>query len=126
MKCAETCPNPCYKERDASVEMRYVTCVLRSMADRFFSELIPPSRIRVRLYGGASLFKGITAGISVGEKNVAAARATLSSLGLRIAEQETGGEVGRTVVYDSVTDRVEVRSPSLEDKTTSLNVRIPV
>lgn len=57
------------------------------------------SRLVLKIVGGARMITGPGANgaLNIGDRNVASARTTLSSLGLRIAAEDTGGVRGRTV-----------------------------
>lgn len=62
--------------------------------------------------GGATMFRAsldrrIT---TIGERNLAAVHAILGGLGIPIEREDTGGERGRTVVFDSETGGMEVRT----------------
>jgi len=65
-----------------------------------------------KLVGGAALFGQMLggAGQQMGDRNVAAARAALTSLRIPIVASETGGASGRTVSMDVSDGRIEVRS----------------
>ncbi len=60
-----------------------------------------PSRLVVKIVGGARMITapGINGALNIGDRNVASARATLATLGLRIAAEDTGGVRGRTVRF---------------------------
>jgi len=70
------------------------------------------SRLTARLIGGASMFTSLQPGgaMQVGERNVAAARATLHRLGLRLTGEAVGGDFGRSVEFDVATGKVVVTS----------------
>jgi chemotaxis protein CheD len=70
------------------------------------------SRLTARLVGGASMFTTLQpAGtLQMGERNVAAARAVLHRLGLRVIGEAVGGDYGRSVEFDLATGRVRVTS----------------
>lgn len=68
--------------------------------------------ITARLVGGASLFGPLlaTGGVTVGTRNVDAARAALQTARVRVTSDLVGGSAGRSVFFDVGTGRVEVRS----------------
>lgn len=68
--------------------------------------------ITARLVGGASLFGPLlaTGGVTVGARNVDAARTALQTARVRVTGDLVGGSAGRSVFFDVATGRVEVRS----------------
>lgn len=68
-----------------------------------------PSRMIVRLIGGAELAGG-GGPFNVGPKNVAAARERLTAHGLLVAREVVGGSVARTVHLDLTQGRIRVTS----------------
>lgn len=57
------------------------------------------SAITANVVGGASMFEYSANSLNIGERNTAAVRGLLNDLGVRIAHEETGGKVGRSVYY---------------------------
>ncbi|MDN7023392.1 chemotaxis protein CheD [Methanoculleus sp. FWC-SCC1] len=55
--------------------------------------------IVAKLVGGASMFEYSAANLNIGERNVEEIRALLQSRRIRIEAEETGGKVGRSVMY---------------------------
>lgn len=49
--------------------------------------------------GGASMFEFSANSLNIGERNTTAVRDVLREQGIRIAHEETGGRVGRSVYY---------------------------
>jgi chemotaxis protein CheD len=63
-----------------------------------------------KLAGGATLFPELRpAQGRVGPRNVDAARKALAAAGIDVAAEDTGGTVGRSVVFDVATGKVAVR-----------------
>jgi chemotaxis protein CheD len=58
-----------------------------------------PKRMTAKLIGGASMFGNLTpsGAVQMGERNVVAARQVVEDHGIRVAAEETGGTVGRSV-----------------------------
>jgi len=58
-------------------------------------------RLRAKIIGGAEMFKFLAKNhVSVGEENVAMARKILQDLHIPIVSEDTGGTVGRAVIFD--------------------------
>ncbi|MCE5337088.1 MAG: chemotaxis protein CheD [Methanomicrobiaceae archaeon] len=55
--------------------------------------------ITATVVGGASMFEFSATSLNIGERNAAAVKDLLRELGIRIAHEETGGKVGRSVYY---------------------------
>jgi len=52
-----------------------------------------------KLVGGACMFAYSSANLNIGERNVEAIRTLLNSHRIRIEAEETGGRVGRSIIY---------------------------
>ena len=61
------------------------------------------ARFRAKLAGGANMFPDIvsTKSMAIGERNIISAHDTLKSRGITITGEETGGHIGRTIVFDT-------------------------
>lgn len=70
--------------------------------------------IEAYLTGGAHMFEGSEDAIisSVGEQNLRATRTILEELGIAIVYEHAGGSQGRTVVFDSASAEIEVKTLS--------------
>ena len=69
-------------------------------------------RVSAKLVGGASMFANLmpAGGINIGERNVAAARQALAECGVPVVAEDIGSDHGRSVQFNLVDGRVEVRS----------------
>ncbi len=69
-------------------------------------------RIRATIVGGASMFGNLlpAGGVNIGERNVAAVRATLQVVNVPIVAEDIGSDYGRSVYLFVDDGRVEVRS----------------
>ena len=70
-----------------------------------------PSRLRVWMIGGASMFalEG-SAALQIGQRNVEVAKKKLAAAGIVHFAEETGGSTGRTVELDTRTGEVSIHS----------------
>lgn len=70
------------------------------------------ANLRAYLAGGANMFAGSDDRkiATIGEQNVEAVHKILDELGIEIAYEETGGIQGRTILFDTNTGRIEVKS----------------
>jgi chemotaxis protein CheD len=85
-----------------------IPLLMREMCDRGAR----PERIRAKIIGGASMFGNLipNGGINIGERNIAAVRASLATLSVPIVAEDTGSDYGRSVYLHVSDGRVEVRS----------------
>lgn len=65
--------------------------------------------MEVHMYGGASLFRGRTGAFDIGSRNIGVVRKVLAHNGVRLASEDVGGSVSRTVTLDVRTGQVTVR-----------------
>jgi chemotaxis protein CheD len=67
--------------------------------------------LEAKLVGGASMFKVFDENPgAIGTKNVEAAKKKLENESIKIVANDTGGNVGRTVIFDLTTGLVEVKT----------------
>ncbi len=68
--------------------------------------------IQARLIGGASMFTALlrAGAVSLGTRNVQAARVACASSGIPIVAEDVGGETGRSVYFAVKSGQVTVRS----------------
>ncbi len=90
---------------------KYADTAIPALLSRMLKRGSRLQDIRACLAGGANMFKAsgdlqITA---IGEKNVQAARRILGQLQIPLAYEDTGGERGRTVLFNTHTGEVQVR-----------------
>ncbi len=70
-----------------------------------------------KIAGGASLFgKLLSAGGSMGARNVAAVRAALERASVEVKAEDVGGDTGRTVVLDVASGAMTITSVQREDR----------
>ncbi|HWT96044.1 MAG TPA: chemotaxis protein CheD [Terriglobales bacterium] len=65
--------------------------------------------LQAKIFGGASVFPLGASQTTVGTRNVELAIACMNDLGVPIIEQETGGDVGRQLVFDTGSGKVTAR-----------------
>lgn len=75
--------------------------------------------IRAKIAGGAHMFNLNNTGNSIftiGEKNVKACKETLAKLNISIISEDVLGSCGRTIVFDTVTNKLRVKSVGKGEK----------
>ncbi|MCL6558580.1 MAG: chemotaxis protein CheD [Firmicutes bacterium] len=68
--------------------------------------------LQAKMAGGAQMFSGLNDKfvLNIGERNIIMARQTLNRLGIKIYAEEVGGNRGRTLILDTATGQVSIRT----------------
>jgi len=71
-----------------------------------------PANLQAKIAGGAQMFTGMSGKfmLNIGERNVAMTRQILNELGIRILAEDVGGTRGRTMILDTATGQVLIRT----------------
>jgi len=77
------------------------------------------SNIQAKIAGGAQMFSGLNQKITlnVGERNVEMARKILKEIGIRLMAADVGGNKGRTMILDTKSGEVTIRTVGTPQKT---------
>ena len=70
------------------------------------------SRMIAKIAGGARMFeiKGSSAIGNIGERNIVATKETLQKLRIKLFAQDVGENYGRTIIFDSTTGKLTIKS----------------
>jgi chemotaxis protein CheD len=70
------------------------------------------SRLQAKLVGGAQMFSGLDdkMTLNIGKRNADKSREVLKKMGIRILVEEIGGNRGRTMILDTETGKVTIRT----------------
>lgn len=101
-----------FKDRQKNL-MKYADTAIPLMLEKMQKQGTLKKRITAKISGGSQLFNFTLAGgsgLSVGEKNIAAVRKTLKSMGIPIRAEDVGGNFGRTMRVYVDTGVVEITS----------------
>ncbi|MCL6560675.1 MAG: chemotaxis protein CheD [Firmicutes bacterium] len=73
---------------------------------------VKTGRLQVKIAGGAQMFSGLNEkfSLNIGERNIQATRDSLKSYGLKIVGEDVGGNKGRTMILDTVSGQVTIRT----------------
>jgi chemotaxis protein CheD len=93
-------------------EAKYVDTAIHALVVAMEKAGASRRRIRAKLAGGSTMFQFDSTDESVGDRNVAAARETLSALEIPIDGTDVGGDHGRSLELDGATGDLHVRSAS--------------
>jgi len=101
---------------------KFVDVAIRMMLEELLAQGARRESLTARIAGGANMFGSLSgpSGEGIGARNARAARAALEALAIPLVAEDVGGSHGRTIEYDLVTGRVEVRSVSAGDKIMAL------
>ena len=89
-------------------EAKFATSGVEKLVDKMVLEGAQPESIRLALVGGAQMMTSGGALLTIGERNVEAARAKVAELGLQIVGEDVGGVVGRAVKLMTSTGSVRI------------------
>lgn len=70
------------------------------------------NRFQIKLVGGAQMFAGLDdkMTLNIGQRNVEKTRKILSDLKLKVLAEDVGGNRGRTMILDTATGQVTIRT----------------
>lgn len=89
---------------------RYGDSSTKKVLGALFAMDADPRHYAARVYGGAAVVKGGQVnGPGIGERNIQLALSLLEQQGIRIVDQDVGGDSGRKVDFWTEDDRVECR-----------------
>ncbi|MGH7483860.1 MAG: chemotaxis protein CheD [Longimicrobiales bacterium] len=95
---------------------RFATTAIERLLEMMREEGGDPKRAVAWLVGGARMFEGLApSGVSIGDRNVTAARATLEAAGVPIRGEIVGGGRGRSVYFDVGAGRLRITSVQSDD-----------
>lgn len=102
---------------DIERKTKFVTTATQLMLDEMLSLGCKKENIVAKLFGGATMFSGLQASDkeTIGQRNIRVAKTTLEALAIPLIAEDTGGNFGRTLVFDLESGQVLVRSVR-EDK----------
>lgn len=96
---------------------KYVDSGIEQAIERMIEKGSSINDMEAKLYGGANMFDMKNGAITIGEKNIAKAKAELVSRGIKIAASDTGGDYGRTIEFGVSERMANVKSFSHGNKT---------
>jgi chemotaxis protein CheD len=91
---------------------KYADTAIPALLSRLLKRGGIRNNIRAYITGGANMFKSSCDKkiATVGEKNAEASRRIIEELRIPIVFEETGGEQGRTVLFDNQSGKIEVKT----------------
>jgi chemotaxis protein CheD len=101
-----------------SLSSKYVDSGIQLLLDQLARKGADPRRLIIRIAGGANMLAapGFSKILNIGNRNIEAAYTTLSELNLKIASQEVGGTIGRTVRFYIMDGRMTIRTMGNQER----------
>ncbi len=79
--------------------------------------------LRARLYGGAAVVGHLGTISDIGLRNISAARRVLEGHGIRVVDEDVGGQHGRRIYFDTASGKVTVKRIQKSEETERLAQR---
>ncbi len=91
--------------------LKYADTGMAEMLRQMEAKGASRARIVVKIAGGAKMFE-VTGGAlgNIGQRNIESVRMQMKKLGLRIAKEDVGGTVARTMSMDVATGAISIKS----------------
>lgn len=101
-----------YNTSDKANIFKYADTGIEEMIKRMESKGCVRARMTAKIAGGARMFeiKGNSSIGNIGERNIAAAKEVLSKMRIRLIAEDVGENFGRTIIFDSVTGELTIKS----------------
>ncbi len=103
---------PSAPEREVAVPQKYADTGVRWLLQRLLQQGGNRGRLRAKIAGGAQMFVSASKAdvMRIGPRNVEAVLNELEACGVLLESHDVGGNVGRTVEFDSLTGMLQVRT----------------
>lgn len=91
---------------------KFADLALPAMLKEFSKLGIDKTQIVAKIAGGAQMFSNIheQSIMDIGRRNIKAVKDQLKTLGIRLTTEDTGGKKGRSMIFDTETGDVTIRS----------------
>jgi len=91
---------------------KFVNTAVEELIDKMERHGANRRYIKAKLAGGANMFPNLSneGTQHIGERNIEAARGKLNEIDIPIEAEEVGGTFGRTIILNSITGKVTVRT----------------
>lgn len=98
--------------RNNSNRMKFVDSGMEDMLKELLLAGVNKRRLAAKLAGGAKMFEfGAENDItSIGDQNVQSAKKMLMHYGIPLLAEDTGKNFGRTIIFDSATNELEIKA----------------
>ena len=98
--------------RNNSNRMKFVDSGMEDMLKELLQAGVNKRRLAAKLAGGAKMFAFGTENdiTSIGDQNVQSAKKMLMRYGIPLLAEDTGKNYGRTIIFDSATNELEIKA----------------
>jgi chemotaxis protein CheD len=87
-----------------------VECVIPEMIRQLQGQGVAVTELEVKLFGGADMMMaGLATHQRVGRSNVQMAKTLLAKMGITLKSSDTGGTVGRKLIFNTATGDVWIK-----------------
>ncbi len=97
----------------------YVDTTVADMLSQFRARSIPPSRLIIKLFGGANVLAMLTDHRAIGSLNWQQARRSLEEQNLSVSAHDVGGKEGRRIIFETEDGSVMVKRLRSSTSTTN-------
>lgn len=105
---------PTYKgfENGKHSRTKFADSGIADLVDAIINAGASRVRLKAKMAGGASMFitKDASSIHAVGKRNIQSGRDTLKHLGIELVAQDTGGNKGRTIIFDIDTGQLTIKT----------------
>lgn len=101
--------------RDVSNPAKFADTGVPLLVEEMLARGASRLRLQAKMAGGSQMFQFSGAGTSqlnIGPRNVEQCRKVLGQLGIRVVGEDIGGSIGRTMILETRTGAVTIRSKS--------------
>ncbi len=92
-----------------SQRCKFADTAVPLLVEKMVQHKADKSRMIAKLAGGASIFTAMDA-LRIGERNAEVVKEKLKHEGIKVAAEDTGGNCARTIVLDTCTGRLSVKT----------------
>ncbi|MCP3031217.1 chemotaxis protein CheD [Halobacillus sp. A1] len=105
-------PNSRFAKSGENLPAKYADTAIELLVRVMLDKGSQLARLKAKIAGGAQMFQFNNAirTMSIGDRNVTAVKEKLQSMGIPLAAEDTGGNNGRTVEFDPLTDFLHIRT----------------
>ncbi|MDR1204381.1 MAG: chemotaxis protein CheD [Peptococcaceae bacterium] len=106
------------QSRDSVNKAKFADTGIPALIDEMTKLGASPSRLVAKIAGGAQMFNFPDSAnkIKIGERNAEAVKAALAQKHIRVAAQDCGGTIGRTIEFFTEDGRLSVRTINQGEK----------
>jgi chemotaxis protein CheD len=99
-------------ENGNHVKTKFADSGIAALVDELVKAGASRARLKAKMAGGASMFvtNGTSSVHEVGKRNIESSKATLKMLGIELVANDTGGNKGRTIIFDIETGQLTIKT----------------